>query len=298
MLAGPCTTFFSTAGANTSSLTECCCQHAAKAAAVQAEEILPQQTAATMSETERIYGAGCPVDVDHLLESPMLRAQKEQVEASMVVPLVARQKEVDKWPVETPPWAQIDMFTKHETVTSFVGEYLYGLDNKLPPLRDLEAKYGPDAVTKAYQSALSQHKSTKGSKATKPKKWKAWRASSTGRKEWCLRKPTYAYLDSHKGYEVQALTEYIQEHFQDELDRQGKTAGEPGKTILTKAMRTFQSAKEGFKERQDEAKKKRAKRKLASGKGDQDDGTDDQDLDEQDDEDEEQQLIGTTIVTQ
>jgi len=271
ILAGPFAAFVSTAGAAANSLTTCCCHQAAKAASQATQAILPKSPA-VITGTQRMYGPDCPYNIVPAAETPMERAQL-QAASQVVVPLVARTKDTNEWPVATPNWAHIQMFTNHESVESFVTEYLFGLNN-LPALRELELKYGPDAVTKAFKETLDGYKADqKNYKAlppsqkqlavppVKPQKWKAWRSTGTGRKEWCNRKPIYAFLEDNKGREEEALTEFIQKEFSSELLKYEKTASQPGKTILGMAVRKFTMEKDGFQARQEVAKAKRAKRK-------------------------------------
>jgi hypothetical protein len=224
MLAGPFGSFIARVGDGSrsgSSIVE----EANHAAAVLAGGAGSKQQQQGMTQTQKIYGPDCPVD--NIAESFMEKAQR-RAELAPLRPLLARPKDVNEWPAETPPWAKIVIHMDHESVESVVTEYLHGL-NGSPSLKDLEAKYGPKS---------------------RPKN--SWRAGGKGvkNKEWCLRQGLYGFLDEHPGEEVRAFTDYVQQHFSLELQNQGVTLSKPGKNILGKAKRKLQVERSGFEERQ------------------------------------------------
>ena len=153
------------------------------------------------------------------------------------------------WPTKrTPRWIlnrKPKMDTTHETVASFVQEYLprhpSSIDPERPPpfpaLKHIEEFYGTGNPHKA-----------------KPN----WRNDATSQKLWSYRKPVYAFIDLDPSTAVSRLTQLIIHHCSEHIPPD-RTADVPGSQIWEHVYRYFRQQKHGYQQNAEKARQRHEK---------------------------------------
>ena len=137
------------------------------------------------------------------------------------------------------------MDTTHETVASFVQEYLprhpSSIDPERPPpfpaLKHIEEFYGTGNPHKA-----------------KPN----WRNDATSQKLWSYRKPVYAFIDLDPPTAVSRLTQLIIHHCSEHIPPD-RTADVPGSQIWEHVYRYFRQQKHGYQQNAEKARQRHEK---------------------------------------